>query len=164
MWTVRLLLVFVSMALVIVQAVLLVRDRRPASMTHLRDRSSGLSGLLKALRLYAGVGAVMVWSALIYVLIDTGGWDTLQSWQAKPQGWAIVYPFLYTAFCLDLMRTSNWVAGPSAWRPSYRLGLQAFIISASLLAALASIADLYYPPPWGSRVGELASSAHMIAQ
>jgi hypothetical protein len=40
-----------------------------------------------------------------------------------------------------------------AKRPSVLLALPTFVISVSLIAALASLADLYYPPPMGSRIG-----------
>jgi hypothetical protein len=121
--------------------------------------SPGQRRLLKVLRISAAIGLLIVWSALIYVLIDTGGSHLMQPWQNRPQAWGVAYSLMYTAFFLNLMRTWHSPIARSARRPSYVLALQAFVISVGLIATLATLADLYYPPPMGSRVVGLNNKA-----
>jgi hypothetical protein len=57
----------------VLQAVLAVRDKiAGVASTHHGEWSPGQYRLLKMLRLFGGIGAVIVWSALIYALIDVG--------------------------------------------------------------------------------------------
>jgi hypothetical protein len=152
MWIVWLLVVLVFLILVIVQAVLLARDENRALTAYPREWSPGQRSLLKVLRVSGAIGLLIVWGALVYVLIDTGGLHLMQPWQNRTQAWGVAYTLMYTTFFLSLMRTWYWPLARTARRPSYLLALQTFVISASLIAALASLADLYYPPPMGSRV------------
>jgi hypothetical protein len=156
MWVGWLLLVFILISLVIVQAVLLVRDFSGVTPPP-GEWSPEQYRVLKLLRVSGGIGMLIVWSALVYVLIDTGGWHLMQPWRNRTQAWAVVYSLLYTSLFLGLMRTPNWLLAHASWRPSYRLAFQAFIICVGLVTALASIADLYYPPPMGSRALGLLS-------
>jgi hypothetical protein len=159
MWIVWLLLVSVSLILVVVQAVLLARDGNRAVAAPPAEWSPGQRRLLKVLRVSGAIGLLIVWSALVYVLIDTGGSHLMQPWQNRPQAWGVVYSLMYTALFLNLMRTWHSPIARSARRPSYVLALQAFVISVGLIATLATLADLYYPPPMGSRVVGLNNTA-----
>jgi hypothetical protein len=157
MWIVWLMLVSLSLILVIGQAVLLARDENRAVTAHPGEWSPGHRRLLKIIRVSGAIGLLIVWSALVYVLIDTGGLNLMQPWQNRPQAWGVAYSLMYTTFFLSLMRTWHWPLARTVRRPSYLLAVQTFVISASLIATLASLADLYYPPPMGSRVGGLSS-------
>jgi hypothetical protein len=159
MWIAWLLVVLVSVSLVIVQAFMLARDENRAVTAPPGKWSPGQRRLLKVLRISAAIGLLIVWSALIYVLIDTGGSHLMQPWQNRPQAWGVAYSLMYTAFFLNLMRTWHSPIARSARRPSYVLALQAFVISVGLIATLATLADLYYPPPMGSRVVGLNNTA-----
>ena len=151
MWIAWLVVVLVFLILVIVQLVLLARDESRAVAAPPGDWSPGQCRFLKALRVSGAIGVLIVWSALVYVLMDTR-WHLMDPWQNRTQAWALAYSLMYTAFVLGLMRTWHWPLARTARRPSYVLTLQTLVVSASLIAALASVADLYYPPPMGSRV------------
>jgi hypothetical protein len=91
MWIAWLLVVLVSVSLVIVQAVMLARDENRAVTAPPGEWSPGQRRLLKVLRISAAIGLLIVWSALIYVLIDTGGSHLMQPWQNRPQAWGVAF-------------------------------------------------------------------------
>ena len=129
MWIAWLLVVLVSVSLVIVQAVMLARDENRAVTAPPGEWSPAQRRLLKVIRVSGAIGLLIVWSALVYVLIDTGGSHLMQPWLNRPQAWGVAYSLMYTAFFLNLMRTWHSPIARSARRPSYVLALQAFVIS-----------------------------------
>ena len=151
MWITWLLLVALSIGLVISQLVSLLRSKPSGTASHAEAWSPGQNRLLKVLQLSGAIGAVIIWMALVYVVIDSGGQHLMQPWRNKTQLWAVPYALLYTSFFLGLMRNSNFLPVHVFWRPSRRLWFWAFIIVAFFFATMASIADLFFPPPAGSR-------------
>src|SRR5947209_16308916 len=138
MWIAWLVVVLVFLILVIVQLVLLARDESRAVAAPPGEWSPGQCRFLKALRVSGAIGVLIVWSALVYVLMDTR-WHLMDPWQNRTQAWALAYSLMYTAFVLGLMRTWHWPLARTARRPSYVLTLQTLVVSASLIAALASV-------------------------
>jgi hypothetical protein len=161
MWIVWSVLVLVGAGLVIAQGRLLVREGVSGIAAPDGKWSADQISLLKVLRIAGCVGLVILWGALVYVLIDTGGAHVTQPWQSRTQVWGATWCLFYTSYLLGLLRTPNF-GRPDAWRPSYRLAFQAFIIVAMFVTALAAIADSYFPPPAGSRP-VVASSAPGLA-
>ena len=152
MWITWLLLVVLSIGLVIFQMFSLMRIKPSGTaMSRAEAWSPGQNRLMTVLQLSGAIGVVIIWIALVYVLIDTGGKHLMQPWRNKTQLWAVPYALLYTSFFLGLMRNSNFMPTPAFWRPSRRLWFWSFIIVVFFIATMASIADLYFPPPAGSR-------------
>jgi hypothetical protein len=147
-----LLVVSVSLILVIVRAVLLARDENRAITAPPGEWSLGQRRLLKVLRVSGVIGALIVWSALVYVLMDTEGSHLMQPRQNRPQAWDVAYSLMYTAFFLSLMRTWHWPLARTAKRLSYLLALQTFVIGTSLIAHSIQSRRPLLPPPMGSRV------------
>ena len=123
MWIAWLLMMLASLSLVIVQAVLLARDENRAITAYPLEWSPGQRRLLKVLRVSAAIGLLIVWSTLVYVLIDTGGLHLTQPWLNRPQAWGVMYSLLYTALFLSLMRTWHWPLARTATRPTSLLTL-----------------------------------------
>jgi hypothetical protein len=151
MWVTWLLLVLLSACLMILQASLLIRDKlfNPTPKRQ-PEWSPSQDKFLKGLQLFGWIGAVIIWSALVYVLIEVGGWHWMQPTHKGPHAWALAYLLIYTSFVMSLMRASIRVTY-SYWRPTAQLRFQAFFIIGFFVISLASIADLYFPPPMGSR-------------
>jgi hypothetical protein len=151
MWITWLLLVALSVGLVIFNIISLLRikARRTAS-PGVEEWSPGQKRLMTFLNLFGAIGVIIIWFALVYVLIYTGGQHLTQPWRNKTQLWAVPYALLYTSLFLGFMRPG--FCGPHRfWSPSSRLWFRFFIVAAFFVACLASIIDLYLPPPAGSR-------------
>jgi hypothetical protein len=136
----------------IFQAVLVLRDKVVGVPPMRQEEWSVVQyRFLRALRLFGGIGLMTIWISLIYVTIDVGVWHWMEPWHTGPQGWALAYCLIYTCFALNLMRPATWISSQKYWRLSSRLRFQALFIIGFFIIALASIADLYFPPPMGSR-------------
>lgn len=151
MWIIWVVLALVAAGLLINQLAAALRERRDRVAADAEEWSPEQRRLLTVFQVGGAVGVAIGWSALVYVLIDTGGWHLLQPWQNKVQAWAFPYLLFYTSIFLGQIRKPTRLVANAPWRPSLRLGVQAIILIAFLFAVLASVADMYFLPPSGSR-------------
>jgi hypothetical protein len=151
MWITWLLLVTLSVGLVLFNIISLLRIKAgKAAGPDVEEWSARQKRLMTFLSLSGAIGVIIIWLALICVLIDTGGQHLMQPWLNKTQLWAVPYALLYTSFFLGFTRP-GFFAAHRFWDPSRSLWLRFLIIGAFFVACLASILDLYLPPPAGSR-------------
>jgi hypothetical protein len=155
MWITWVLLVALSVGLIIFNIISLLRIKASRiAGPEVEVWSPEQKRIMTFLNLLGAIGVIIIWFALVYVLIDTGGQHLIQPWRNKIQLWAVPYALLYTSFFLGFTRRGFLAL--RNWRPSSRLWFRLFIIAAFFVACLASILDLYLPPPAGSRqVGAL---------
>jgi hypothetical protein len=151
MWIILAVLVLVSAGLLIYQLAAALRERRDRVAAEAEGWSPEQRRVLTVIRVGGAIGVATGWGALVYVLIDTGGWHLLQPWQNRVQAWVLVYLLYYTSVFVGQARKPARLVANAPWRPSLRLGVQALVLVVMLFAILAGIADMYLPPPSGSR-------------
>jgi hypothetical protein len=104
MWIIWVVLVLVSAGLLMHQLASAMRERRNPVAADAEEWSPEQRRLLTVFRVGGAAGVAIGWSALAYVLIDTGGWHLLQPWQNRVQAWALAYLLMYTSIFFGQLR------------------------------------------------------------